>query len=73
MPEKNEFKQRLETAILEDRGFPRDIKLLALQMQDTTSDINANTFIPLVLFNREEVIKDIETFKRQLEKMVEII
>lgn len=73
MAQENQFKQRLEEQILKEDDFPRDVKVLALQINDTTGSINANTFVPLVLFNREEVLQDIDKFKRQLEKMGEII
>lgn len=69
----DQFKQRLEAQVLADNDFPRDVKILGLQINDTTGNLTANTFIPLVLFNREEVLADIGKFKRQLEEMREIV
>ncbi len=69
----NQFKQRLEADILKEDDFPRDIKILALQIHDKSGEISGNTFIPVVLFNRDETIKLIREWKNDLEKMSEVI
>jgi hypothetical protein len=63
--------QELQIETLKD--FPREVKILGLQLQKKSNDINANTFIPLVLFNRKETVKTIHDSKDDIEKLQKVI
>jgi hypothetical protein len=53
--------------------FDRETKLEAFRIREKLNQVNANTFLPLVLFNREETVRLLRESKGDLEKLRKMI
>jgi len=53
--------------------FPKTLKIRLLKLDEKTGEVNSNTFIPLVLFNRKETVRLINEVKDDTEKLLKVL
>ncbi|RLG45321.1 MAG: hypothetical protein DRN81_02020 [Thermoproteota archaeon] len=59
--------------LMQKREFPDELKVELFQLREKLNEINANTFVPLVLFNRDETVRLIRESKKDLERLVKMV
>lgn len=67
----NKQKQQLMTETVHD--FPKSLKITLVKLDHKTGEINANTFVPLVLFNRDRTVKLIKEVNDDTEKLLKVL
>jgi len=53
--------------------FDRELRLEALRIRRNLNEVNSNTFVPLVLFNRDEVVRILRDSKDDLTRLRKMI